>query len=173
MYNTWIFNCQHGPLECWGNKIQACALAQNSSKDMEFVNCFMSVHPSEHSLFKCSQLAGMDYPEIKRCVNSEVGSELLVRYGDITNRILPPVKYVPSIVLNGKYDANFDTNARRNLLRTLSEVYLQKQNMIQENVVPIDHRFLVINKNYRLPSHFYDIYGALQKTMYHNGFVNN
>lgn len=41
---TWMFTCQHGPRECWGNKAQACGLAENKeqSKNVEFVNCMMS-----------------------------------------------------------------------------------------------------------------------------------
>lgn len=40
----WYFRCQHGQQECFGNKIQACALAQNvsQSRHVGFINCVMS-----------------------------------------------------------------------------------------------------------------------------------
>lgn len=39
----WKFQCQHGPRECYGNKMQACALNQNSSQgtNVNFVTCVM------------------------------------------------------------------------------------------------------------------------------------
>lgn len=89
-------------------------------------------------------MADKDYFKIKRCVNSEMGSQLLVKYGDITNAILPPVKYVPTIVLNEKYDKDFDTRAREDLLETLTEIHLQKKNTIKENMVSANNPFSVI-----------------------------
>jgi len=47
---TWVFQCQHGPNECMGNKMQACALSlyQNDpSLQVRFISCVMSTrYPS-------------------------------------------------------------------------------------------------------------------------------
>lgn len=39
----WYFSCQHGPHECYGNKLQACSLQQNVTQKvhMNFINCVM------------------------------------------------------------------------------------------------------------------------------------
>lgn len=38
------FECQHGPMECAGNKIQSCALSavENTNAQVQFVHCFMN-----------------------------------------------------------------------------------------------------------------------------------
>lgn len=40
---SYSFDCHHGPNECYGNKVQACALAHLSdlSDKIDFVNCVM------------------------------------------------------------------------------------------------------------------------------------
>lgn len=40
----WYFACQHGPRECFGNKVQACSLQQNVTQrvHLDFINCVMS-----------------------------------------------------------------------------------------------------------------------------------
>lgn len=40
----WYFACQHGPRECFGNKMQACSLQQNVTQavHLKFINCVMS-----------------------------------------------------------------------------------------------------------------------------------
>nr|CAD7268837.1 unnamed protein product [Timema shepardi] len=54
------FSCQHGPSECYGNRVQACALAElsdNLDLQVEFVNCAMSSSNSSTSgpLVMCLQ----------------------------------------------------------------------------------------------------------------------
>lgn len=39
------FECQHGPRECKGNRIQSCALngLDNANDQVKYVNCFMKI----------------------------------------------------------------------------------------------------------------------------------
>ncbi|KPJ21298.1 hypothetical protein RR48_00157, partial [Papilio machaon] len=49
----WQFTCQHGPDECYGNKVQACILKDRSLQDtdkMELVMCLMSNASPDKSL---------------------------------------------------------------------------------------------------------------------------
>lgn len=42
----YTFECQHGPRECLGNRMQACALNEfgaDEAKSVEYIKCFMSV----------------------------------------------------------------------------------------------------------------------------------
>lgn len=43
MKKHWSFSCQHGPHECYGNKVQACSLQQNVTQavHLNFINCVM------------------------------------------------------------------------------------------------------------------------------------
>merc|ERR1719348_2326702 len=40
---SWDFTCQHGPNECWGNKVQACALKKipDTESIVPLINCLM------------------------------------------------------------------------------------------------------------------------------------
>lgn len=39
--NKPVFNCQHGPLECYGNRVQSCAieLLKNTETSIQLVQC--------------------------------------------------------------------------------------------------------------------------------------
>lgn len=52
-YNQWNFECHHGPNECYGNKVQACAISKLDTMrpsenlgynkvTVAFINCLMA-----------------------------------------------------------------------------------------------------------------------------------
>ena len=47
----WTFECQHGPSECYGNLIQACALDRIATQDLkaEYATCIMTTKDSSLS----------------------------------------------------------------------------------------------------------------------------
>ena len=104
-----VFNCQHGPAECFGNTIQACLLelVTDPNELNPLINCIMSAEfpPSsaETCLDQVGSLASID--EVYNCVVYR-GMELLLDIGNETLGLEPPLTAVPWILFNGKYNAD-------------------------------------------------------------------
>ena len=109
-----IFNCHHGPNECYGNKVHACALShiQANSYQMEhtresltldFINCMMkagknfpdNVYPGA----RCARENNINtWENIQQCANSSEGNQLLMRHGQATMNFQNPLLSVPTVV---------------------------------------------------------------------------
>lgn len=104
----WSFRCQHGSDECRGNKYQACALNQRKGQDTDakFVNCVMSLaDPSDpEGIQNCAVKDGYDWNKITTCYKYDEGSDILAAYGDRTHSLSPPLKFIPTIILNDVFD---------------------------------------------------------------------
>ncbi|XP_073957590.1 GILT-like protein 2 [Choristoneura fumiferana] len=102
----YMFRCQHGPIECYGNKIHACAidLLQNSTKAALFNVCLMTETYSyaalDNVLTSCGAKFHIQTNDIRECVNSKRGSALLREYGDQTHAL--SLNGVPSLMLDGE-----------------------------------------------------------------------
>ncbi|CAH0388376.1 unnamed protein product [Bemisia tabaci] len=105
------FQCQHGPRECRGNMLQACALSQLSKgkTQMDYVYCAMD-RPGYNDK-QCIEEAGLNYSEIENCMQNSLGRELLMNHemDTISNTPAPAGKdrgpsFVPTIVLNKVYN---------------------------------------------------------------------
>ncbi|XP_031617056.1 GILT-like protein 1 [Contarinia nasturtii] len=126
-----LFTCQHGPNECYGNKVQACAIQhiqvnsyQNSktkeSLTLDYVKCLMqtwitfkdNVYPGARCA-KELQLANWNV--IEECANSTEGSKLLQDYGVRTQQLNPPLDSVPTIVFNHQTDKDLHELGLRDL----------------------------------------------------------
>lgn len=104
------FDCHHGPNECYGNKVHACAIEniqtnsyrQDHTREslvLAYVDCLMAlgrdpIYPIE----RCAK--EVDYAPwevIRDCANSTTGSKILQRYGDETDNFQKPLVSVPTI----------------------------------------------------------------------------
>ncbi|KAH0822276.1 hypothetical protein GEV33_000516 [Tenebrio molitor] len=106
--NKWLFDCQHGPNECKGNKYQSCALAQNNGqdKDVAFVHCVMRErNPADVSkMQKCANRVNINWNKISNCARTAQGDDLLARNGNKTNNLEQNISFVPTVVYDDKYD---------------------------------------------------------------------
>ncbi|EEZ97810.1 Gamma-interferon-inducible lysosomal thiol reductase-like Protein [Tribolium castaneum] len=122
----WIFDCQHGPNECQGNKYQACALAQNSGqdKDLAFVDCVMRErNPADvEKIKKCAQRVGINWGKITKCATTNQGDDLLAKHGSRTYDLEPNISFVPTVV----YDDQFDDNLQEMSLVDFAAVVCSK-----------------------------------------------
>ncbi|XP_013175760.1 PREDICTED: gamma-interferon-inducible lysosomal thiol reductase-like [Papilio xuthus] len=96
------FKCEHGPEECYGNKLHACVLhlLQNKTEAILFNLCLMNKQSNNAAVDECAQerygLAG----SIKECAKSRLGSRLLKHYGDESEKV--DYEQVPYILVNGE-----------------------------------------------------------------------
>ncbi len=101
------FECQHGPSECTGNMIQACAIQYVKDDQVlnELIGCMMADNMDVlGSAEKCANSHKVDWLSIKACSESKEGGELLAMYGDDTNSLKPSVHFIPTVQLNGSQD---------------------------------------------------------------------
>jgi len=123
------FTCQHGPPECYGNKIQACALEhiqvnsyQNThtrdSLILEYVNCLMKLGNQRDSVYpgaRCASAVQLaNWPIIEQCANSTDGSKYLQNQGMITQQLQPALTSVPTVVFKQQYSSELQDLAMRN-----------------------------------------------------------
>ena len=101
------FSCQHGPLECEGNKYHNCAqkYLKNQSWRIKLTTCmfkkvFTSLSKADWSkvVEDCSEQLGLStyLPRIQKCAGSLEGSELLHQAGVKTG----VRNFIPTVVLS-------------------------------------------------------------------------
>ncbi|RPA85084.1 hypothetical protein BJ508DRAFT_412225 [Ascobolus immersus RN42] len=77
--------CMHGPTECLGNVVNACAQKEYpSDKSMPFTHCLLDDYrnvPKEDLLLRCAKENGLEFETINECASdtSEEGGLELVR----------------------------------------------------------------------------------------------
>ncbi|KAI5640515.1 gamma interferon inducible lysosomal thiol reductase (GILT) domain-containing protein [Phthorimaea operculella] len=94
--------CQHGEEECYGNKLQLCAidLLQDTMKYVEFNKCLMSSDSTDSAADSCGESMCVDSESIKKCAKSQKGQDLLIAAGKET--IKAHIQYTPYTLLNGQ-----------------------------------------------------------------------
>uniref|UniRef100_T1J742 Micro-fibrillar-associated protein 1 C-terminal domain-containing protein n=1 Tax=Strigamia maritima TaxID=126957 RepID=T1J742_STRMM len=102
--DDWIFTCQHGPEECKGNIVQACAihLHPQTDKNLQFVNCAMSSKYPPNAGQSCAESSELNWSQISDCIDSTEGKDVLHEMGVKTENLQPRLTFVPWIVVNGK-----------------------------------------------------------------------
>ncbi|XP_018014676.2 gamma-interferon-inducible lysosomal thiol reductase [Hyalella azteca] len=98
------FICQHGPQECVGNQMLACAKKYITvEKDyVDFNICVMSSDDPPNSGEACSAEVGIEvWPSISACWTSVEGEQLLHEVGVKTRALDPVLDYVPWMVSDG------------------------------------------------------------------------
>ncbi|KRT86365.1 hypothetical protein AMK59_2517, partial [Oryctes borbonicus] len=126
------FTCHHGPGECNGNKIHACALAKiaptpdgQNKVALDFINCLLGnvKNTGENTQFPvetCSQSEKvLVKADIENCAKSHEGGQLLDIYGQKTKNLQDPLKSVPTVVFNDKLDATVNSEAQKDFIASL------------------------------------------------------
>ncbi|XP_039757386.1 GILT-like protein 2 [Pararge aegeria] len=99
------FECQHGPPECYGNKLHACAIdnLNNITESVAYNSCMMGGEnrgSDDAAADRCAASLGIDSTPIKACAKGDRGTELLEYYGEESKKA--NFSYVPYILINGK-----------------------------------------------------------------------
>lgn len=122
--NSWTFQCQHGPDECYGNKIHACVINSNPiDVALKFVQCSMSKNNPVAACEHCAKDMGLDWNAISHCANGDEGNELLHKHGVRTEQFTPKLTFVPWIIFNDKFDHSQFEESLENLLKVVCDLY--------------------------------------------------
>jgi len=117
------FDCQHGPNECYGNRIMTCALnlyelRVSHSLIICLFNQYDSLRPGkitfDDATAKCDSDRAAD---ILKCANSELGIALEVEMANLT----PKHTFIPWILVDGKRDDTEANAIRANMLKYLCD----------------------------------------------------
>lgn len=116
--------CQHGPSECLGNMIQACAMdiLHTQERYMPYLFCISSYPPNysvELTSYACGTQLGVNMRSLKECTRSARGHQVMLSYGAASLRPELGRKYVPWVVINGEHSEQAE---RGNLFGVLCKV---------------------------------------------------
>ncbi|XP_035726521.1 gamma-interferon-inducible lysosomal thiol reductase-like isoform X2 [Vespa mandarinia] len=101
--HTYEFKCQHGPIECQGNIIHACAidLIKDQSLLLNYLSCMIKNNIDPENIMEiCAQKMNVDSNVISKCYSGAKGKELLAKYGELTSALKPRISFIPTISLN-------------------------------------------------------------------------
>ena len=113
---SFFFQCQHGPRECEGNRVHACALRHLPPESHSaFVACSMTSSDPPSAGPACAWLHNLDFAPVDACFSAE-GPELLAALGERTHALDPALYYVPWITHNGRWTVEDLDASQANLL---------------------------------------------------------
>ncbi|CAG9821397.1 unnamed protein product [Phaedon cochleariae] len=132
---TFTFECHHKAVECYGNKIQACALTIiNSGKNTEnlgynkdtidFIACLMNDLTPQSTREEVDTSVGScidaeTAPLLKSCASMPFGEQYLAYLGILTRRFQRPLGNVPTIVYNEKFSKTESDSSEKDFQKTL------------------------------------------------------
>ncbi|XP_043231768.1 gamma-interferon-inducible lysosomal thiol reductase-like [Amphibalanus amphitrite] len=98
----WVFQCQHGPAECRGNKLHACGvyLAPSPAVSVDFSICLESQMAGE----QCAQQTGLDWLSLTDCQLRRDTDQLMIPYRDMTDAARPEIVEVPTVSVDGRQE---------------------------------------------------------------------
>jgi len=107
--SQWQFECQHGPDECHGNLIEACAMDQHKQTKewFPFLQCMEESDGLPASVAQdCAKKSFPDsptaYTSISSCASGTQGQKLMHQIALKTEGLNPPHQWTPWVVLNDK-----------------------------------------------------------------------
>lgn len=113
----YVFKCQHGSEECFGNTILACVVEdlQTAENYMPFIMCmetFSEAKSLEWASYDCAKQSGYDTESLRECVTGAKGNRALQNQIEATSKITR--EYVPWVTLNGVHSAAADKDGEDN-----------------------------------------------------------
>ncbi|XP_047507577.1 GILT-like protein 2 [Pieris napi] len=134
--NKIYFTCQHGPTECYGNKLHACALdiVKSNTQALKYNICMMKYSNSnqgsdDDAADKCGKALLIDSTPIKKCAKGIRGTELLKYCGEESKKA--NFKHVPHILINGV--KNDGTHFMRDVCAAFAETPTECQDILSIN----------------------------------------
>lgn len=120
------FQCQHGPPECEGNRMQSCVLNEfdnDQDKQVQFAICQMSGNADPIGKH-CGEIVGIQHDSINYCINSRIGTNLQLEAEFITQAFEP--SFVPTIIYQGVFDQQLQDRSQSEFLSVVCGLLKQK-----------------------------------------------
>ncbi|XP_017868201.1 PREDICTED: GILT-like protein F37H8.5 [Drosophila arizonae] len=126
--------CQHGDSECWGNRMQDCAIHSNLNQfdQMKFLECQMKdLQLTVKKNFTCARALNIE-DHVERCMRpSGRGNQLQTQSSIITNRYSFSV--IPAIVYDGVFSVNLQRSSRMKVSQTLCNIMIKKNLLLPDD----------------------------------------
>ncbi|XP_064549956.1 GILT-like protein F37H8.5 [Drosophila montana] len=123
--------CQHGRPECWGNRMQDCALHSNLNqlKQMQFITCQMQdLQLVRRRNFKCAKSLNI-VKSVRQCMKPNgQGNDLQAEASRITSQYA--FNEIPAIIYNGVLDDDLQAASNNNLRQTLCEIMVKTKHLL-------------------------------------------
>lgn len=123
--STYTYRCQHGPTECEGNKVEACAIHQYPSQAqyVPFIHCVEYYGFSVTNAQYCAGQEKLDWTTIYACATGTEGTALMHEMATQTGALNPRHQYVPWITVNGAHTDAVQTAIMNNMVQYVCSVY--------------------------------------------------
>jgi len=126
---SWLFECQHGPDECYGNMMHACLTNLVSEEEglTPLMICVVnygstSLQAAEQCLASTTT-SSITAVDVEECMMNE-GGELLHSLGVETKELDPPPYGVPWTLFNEEFNEEDFLAAEKDLIGVLCDKYL-------------------------------------------------
>ena len=129
---TYVYKCQHGEDECFGNLVEACIIKQkrfNAREYLPVIGCIeegVQKGESVKSVIKSCIMAHDSEKSliwIMECATGPEGQRLMHKIATRTNALNPSHTFVPWVVFNGIYSEENQNEAEENLTKLICELY--------------------------------------------------
>ena len=129
---TYIYKCQHGEDECFGNLVEACIIKQKRFEAKEYlpvIGCIEKSVRNGSSVKSAIKTCIIDHEGekslawIMECALGPEGQRLMHKIATKTNALIPSHTFVPWIVFNGIYSEEKQNEAEENLTKLICELY--------------------------------------------------
>lgn len=122
-----VFECQHGTIECYGNKVHACTLVKvkDVATQLKFIGCMIDDNYNPNSIgSECASKHNVQWDAIFACANSVEGDILMKQHGDKTAALTPKVSFIPTVLINNNRDDQ--AALLKNLWKEICRHFIQK-----------------------------------------------
>nr|CAD7453678.1 unnamed protein product [Timema tahoe] len=165
------FTCQHGPEECQGNKVHACAvyhLYYDHVLRLDFVQCAMKEVRPDLAGPECAKQLGLNYRPIEECVSGQLGTDILAFFGDRTRSLESQLTFIPSVIIDGVFDPDVQQESLRNFRLVLDHRVRAKRGSPDFNMWDYSSYYNCLNYYY---DYYYGNYlGGDQGSTYCGGY---
>ncbi|KAM9844510.1 gamma-interferon-inducible lysosomal thiol reductase [Aulostomus maculatus] len=122
--DKYIFECQHGEEECFGNTIETCLLNMTDNAFL-IIFCMESSSDVVNAAQTCVNLYSpeLSWDRVMGCAKGDLGNQLMHQNALKTEALDPPHQFVPWVTVNGKHTDELQDKAMSSLFSLVCSMY--------------------------------------------------